>query len=398
MSGNRVRIKAENVRRERTGTHARITLLLDDDVLGWGVLNIERSDERGRLAKSAFDRFPDGVDNLCDLSALKSHLDAFTASLWDNTVSQDMPRLVTPAEEITPLVFLAKPYLLRGGGTILFAPPGLGKSYVSLLMAVSIDANVNTLWPINQARVLFINLERSAESVSRRLAMVNKALGLPATRPLLMLNRRGKALADIADGVRQCIKNDGIEVVFLDSISRFGTGDLNENQTANRTIDTLSSLCPTWFALGHTPRADDSHTYGSVHWDAGADLTVQLTAQVKDSMVGVGLKVTKSNDTPRGQKQAYALTFNGDYGLTEARIARPLEFGELALNQKVSPTREMWDYLVEMGDDTATGIAKALGRNRSNVSTLLNAGEGKVFIKTRKEGRNQYWGPGECPG
>ncbi len=390
ISGNTLLIKAENVRRERTGIHARITLLLDKVVLGWGVLNIERSEERGKLAKSAFDRFPEGVDNLCDLSTLKGHLDAFTASLWDNSVSQDIPKLATPAEDIAPLVFLAKPYVLKGGGTIMFAPPGAGKSYITLLMAVSVDAGISTLWPVNQAKVLFINLERSEESVTRRLTMVNKVLGLPATRPLLMLNRRGRALADVAESVKMAIKKYGVKVVFLDSISRFGTGDLNENVTANRTIDSLSSLCPTWFALGHTPRADDSHTYGSVHWDAGADLTVQLSSQLKDSALGVGLRVTKSNDAPRGQMQAYALVFSDDYGLTEARPARAHEFGELALSQKLSPTQEVINFLLDAGQATATEISDGLGRNRSNISSLLN--DGDDFIKTRREGRNQFWG------
>jgi hypothetical protein len=389
VSGNILCLRAENVRKERTGIHARLTILCDNTVLGWDVFNVERNEERQRLAKSAFERLPAGLDNLCDIATLKAHLDTFTSSLFDKSISQDMPQLIIPPEEITKLIFLAEPYVLRGGGTILFAPPGAGKSYAGLLLAVSIDAGINKLWLVNQARVLFINIERSAESVTRRLSMVNRALGLPATRPLLILNRRGKALSDIAEAVRKAIKRYQVDLVVLDSISRFGSGDLNENLTANRTVDALSSLCPTWLALGHTPRSDDSHAYGSVHFDAGADIMVKLTSVSKDAKLGIGLTVTKSNDTPKGRMEVLALTFNSD-GLTDARPAKPGEFGELALEQKMSVTQEVTQYLLDHGEASANEIATDLGRNYSNISGLLNASE--EFVCTRKDKKVKYWG------
>ncbi len=388
LTGNIITFRAENVRRERTGVHSRVTILLDGSPLAFDTFNIERDADRGRLARSAAERFPDGIDTLVNPSALKGYLDAFTASLWDNSVSQDMPRLVVPSEILPRLRFLLESYVLAGAGTILFAPPGAGKSYTTMLMAVSIDAGVSKLWPVNQARVLFVNLERSEESVRRRLWMCNKALGLPVTRPLLMLNRRGRTLAEISEAVKRCIRQEGVEVVFLDSISRSGAGDLIENQTANRTIDMLSALCPTWVALGHTPRADDTHAFGSVHFDAGADLMVQLTSQAKDGTLGIGLKVTKSNDTPKGPMQAYALQFV-DSALIDARPARSHEFGELAMSQKMSPVQEIINYLLEVGEATATEIADALDRDRANVSRLLNGCE--EFVKTRKVGKEQYW-------
>jgi hypothetical protein len=204
-----------------------------------------------------------------------------------------------------------------------------------------------------------------------------------------MLNRRGRALADIAEAVKRAIKKHEVRAVFLDSISRFGSGDLNENQTANRTIDTLSSISPTWFALGHTPRADESHAYGSVHFDAGADLMVQLSSESRGSTLGIGLRITKSNDTPRGQMQTYALTFNENC-LTDARTARPFEFVELLLQQKLTLTDKIKQVLREKTEATVTEIHKVVGGEYSSVSRLLTDSED--FTKTRKDGRNQYYG------
>ena len=388
MSSHTLRIRAENVRRERTGVHARITILLDEAVLSWDVFNVERSEERGRLAKSAYQRLPEGIDNLCGLEDLKAHLDSFASSLWDSAVDKDMPGLVTPSETIEKIEFYAEPFVVRGGGTILFAPPGFGKSYVCLLLAVSMDAGVNSLWPVRKARALFINLERSEESVKRRLAVVNRALGLPVNRPLLMLNRRGHALADIAEAVRKAIRQLRVDAIFLDSISRFGSGDLNENATANRMIDTLSSLCPTWLALAHTPRADETHAFGSVHFEAGADLMVRLSSERKGSDLGIGLSITKSNDVPHGQMRCYCLSFK-DSQLAAVRVANPGEFGELALAKKRSLTQEIAEYLMEEHTATTTQIANGIGRNRSNVSTVLN--ESEEFKKAGKAGKDQLW-------
>lgn len=389
ISGNALRLVAENVRRERTGVHARVSILLDDTPLSWDVFNVERSEERGRLAKSAYQRLPEGIDNLIGLEDMKGRLDSFAASLWDTVVSQDTPKLVTPSDTLAPIAFYAEPFVMRGGGTIMFAPPGFGKSFMCLCFAVSIDAGISKLWPVKQARVLFINLERSAESIERRLWAINKALGLPPTRSLMMLNRRGHTLADIADGVKRFVKQHGVDVIFLDSISRTGAGDLIENQTANRTIDLLSALCPTWFALAHSPRADETHVFGSMHFEAGSDVMVRLASEKKGDDLGIGLSITKSNDIPHGEQMSYCLSFQ-DRQLVSVRAARPYEFGELALARQQSPIQEIVSYLLEKGKATATQIANDLGRNRTNVSKLLNNSE--EFVKVNRDGPNQFWG------
>jgi len=387
LSGNSIILRAENIRRERNGVHSRITICLDSDVLAWDVFNIERNEERQRLARSAVDRLPDGIDNLCDLARLKGYLDAFTASLWEKAQERDKAEEEIPSGVTKPLVYLAEPYILRGGKTILYAPPGSGKSYTALLLAVSVDAGCSKLWNVLKAKVLFVNLERSQESVSRRLGMVNQALGLPITRPLLMLHRSGRTLADVADVLQRDVIQRGVQLVILDSISRAGAGDLVDNQTANTITDILSRICSSWLALAHSPRADATHAFGSVHFDAGADLAVQLTSETVNDTLGVGLKITKSNDVPPGPVRALAIEFAENS--ISVRQARPSEFGELTLAHKKSLSQEVREFLQTEGEATASQISEKLGRNRTNVATLLNS---EAFCKTRKEGKSQFYG------
>jgi hypothetical protein len=386
-SGQTITVRAENVRKERTGIHGKITILLEGRAIAFDTFNVERSEERGRLAKAAIEQLPEELQGICPLAWLRSKLDAFTSELWEKAQERDKAEEEIPSGVTKPLVYMAEPYILRGGKTILYAPPGSGKSYTALLLAVSVDAGCSKLWNVLKAKVLFVNLERSRESVSRRLGMVNQALGLPITRPLLMLHRSGRTLADVADVLQRDVKQRGVQLVILDSISRAGAGDLVDNQTANTVTDTLSRICPSWLALAHSPRADATHAFGSVHFDAGADLAVQLTSETVNDTLGVGLKITKSNDVPPGPVRALAIEF-GENSIS-VRQARPSEFGELTLTHKKSLSQEVRAFLQAEGEATATQISEKLGRNRTNVATLLSS---EAFTKTRKEGKNQFYG------
>lgn len=387
-----ITFKAESVRQERTGIHARISILCDLNPLAWGLLNIERSADRVTLANSAYKQLKGDIKEAYSNEDMHRDLNAFCFGLWDFTVSSCLPELMIGDDSQEPLTFMLYPYILEGGGTILFAPPGRGKSNTALLWAVSIDAGINTYWKVKQTPVLFVNLERSAQSLRRRLARINRVLGLPATRPLRTFNARGKSLSDIMPACRKAIKQYDIEVVVLDSISRAGFGDLTENKPVNAIIDNLSSLSDTWLALGHTPRSTDEHVFGGIHFDAGADIVVQLASEISpDGTLGIGYKITKSNDLPSLPQAVWALEFD-TLGLSSVRKAKPAEFLEVEGKNKRSMLITIMDWLQDKdtGEATGTEIADTLGFNRANVSDSLN--KSGQFVKTRKEGKNQFYG------
>ena len=258
---------------------------------------------------------------------------------------------------------------------------------------MSIDAGCSQFWPVEQGPVLFINLERSRKSVERRLTMVNRVLGLPATRPLFTLNARGHSLSEVLPACRKAIKKRGIKVVLLDSISRAGVGDLNENISGNKIIDALSSLCPTWVALGHTSRANEEHLFGSVMQDAGADICVLLSSQAKaDGVLGVGLQITKQNDSGFQGMKIYALEFSGDKGLVAFREAKPMEFPTIESHTPTDMEQQVLDWICDQdsGDATATQVEEALGFKRANISKLFTQ-SGK-FVQTRRVKQSVYYG------
>ena len=386
--------RVESLRMERTGVHGKVTILCDYVPLGWSLFNIERSEDRTKLANLAYKQVNKDIKEHYTDVDIRRDLDIFCAGAWDFNLSSYNPELLYGDEAPMPINFFLKPYIVEGGGTIIFAAPGKGKSFTALLWAASVNHGVNKYWQVNQAKVLFINLERSRESVRRRLSQVNKVLGLPATKPMLILNARGKSLSDVALPCKKMVEKFGIEVIVLDSISRAGYGDLTENRPVNAIIDSLSSLCKTWVALAHTPRADESHVFGGIMFEAGADIVVRVSSDIaSNGTLGTGYEITKSNDVPMTSGQViWAMEFD-ETGLTGFRRARVGEFLEIEGKRKIGMLEAIEEYIdnQDEGDATASMIADEVGLNRSNVSSIINSRSDK-FVKTRRVKTSQYYG------
>jgi hypothetical protein len=384
-TGDQLVITADAIRRQSTGVHARLAIFLNNTYLTHSNLNVERDEDRIRLANSAYAQFGSLIQTAYPAAALKHDLGIFSFGLWSAYLDIYSAEACCAESDGQPPEFYLKPYVMRGGGTIGFAPPGRGKSYWAVIMAICIDAGISTLWPVKQAKVMVINLERSRESVRHRIRQVNRCLNEDPSRPLLVLNARGRRLADIVAIAQRDIERHGVEVVILDSISRAGYGDLTENGPVNAIIDALNGLSPTWVALAHTPRSDESHVYGSIHFEAGEDIGVQLlTQRGPDGTLGIGFHVVKANDMAIPPLDVLALEFD-ENGLTAAYRARRHQFPEIECGRKLSLTEMAREYLLLVGKADADEIAKEIGKPRPEVSRYLT--HDANFGKERAPGR-----------
>ena len=373
-TGNRILFRTEDFRKQATGTHGKVFIGLDRRILNYTVLNMDRDEDRVRFVNSAFNMLPPILASAMDKGELKHTFDLFCLSGYKSYVGTQKASFMVPLADRTPPGFLIEPFIIRGGGSILFGPPGKGKSYVAMTIALAIDAGLTGMFNVDQGRVLFINLERSAESLQRRLLNINIALGIDETYPLLTLNARGKTLDDIVESVDESIREHDVKLVVLDSISRAGFGDLNDNRPVNKIIDTLNNTCETWLGLAHAPRADATHVYGSVHFDAGADIVIQQVSESHERTLGIGLNITKANDVGKHPMKVLGYEFD-DIGLKRIWMPQASEFPELMLARPMSTNDEVFDYLSDTDAATAGDIAIALGKSRSMISTILNGDE-----------------------
>ena len=391
-TGRTLKYIAEEIRKERTGTHAKVIIGMDTTILAWTTFNIERDEDRVRLANSASKAMGELDRQIWPQTDMKHALDVFCATLWDAKVGQIDIGYRGGSRRLEGPSYACKPFVIDGGGTIIYAPPGRGKSFTGMLMSVSMNAGVSTLFHVEQRRCLYVNLERDDESMDDRLARVNASLGLPEDREMAFVHERGKRLHDVVGAIERFIRNENIEVVLLDSISRSGYGDLNDNEPVNRIIDTLNGVCRTWVALAHTPRQDESHVFGSVHFDAGMDVGVMLTTQTakEGKTIGVGLTVTKANDgIVSGKPVLFALEFD-ETGLDRFRPATAWEFPQLSGNTEATMERTIDSLLMAVGNLSATDIARETGLRRNKVSSYLS--ENTLKYRRERSGKSVLYG------
>ncbi|MBU1028541.1 MAG: helicase RepA family protein [Nanoarchaeota archaeon] len=351
--------------------------------------NVFRDEERVRLANSAHAQFPD-IDRMAySKEDMRYDLGLFALELEKWLQGSLVPTLVKGDLNPKRLTFWLDPYIIENAGTLLFSPPGKGKSWLALLMAVSVDAGESPLWTVTQTPTMFVNLERSAKSIAKRLADVNGVLGLARDREMLVLNARGRGLAELNEPIQLAVKKHKIGLVVLDSISRAGLGTLVEDRTANAIIDTLNGFGCSWLALGHTARADDTHSYGSIHFEAGEDVGIRLVSQETADGLGLGLEVVKANDIKKPPRAFYSLSFDSD-GLVEADTARDNDFPELFELLPDRPLDKVRDAMSNAGGkSTTTEIAKNTGLDAGFVNKLLKH---PSFVRLQREGREVFYG------
>ena len=386
---HKINFRAENLRPEKTGTHAKITIYEQKadfqiterypygKLIVYDTFNIGRDAERGRLCNSAFKTMAEIQSEqtgftIYERDHLKKDLDEFCTQVWDVWIYKYSSELMAGDPTLIQQLRL-KPFVVSDGGTIMFARPKSGKSFMALAIAVSVDSGTNKLWEVDPCNVLYVNLERSPKSMQRRLAQVNNALGIPQNRP-----------SDISDRIQREVDKYDIRFVVLDSISRSGMGDLNDNKTANKITDSLNAIIQGsvergYLAIAHTSW-EEKHIYGSVMFEGAADVMVSVkTSKNHKEELGVQLEVDRANDIPSGvELPMLALSFN-EFGLSGIRKSSPEEFPELVPQSNIETIRK---YLLQSGSQTPIPISEETGINASTVRVVLSRGikEG-IFVK-----------------
>ena len=369
-----VTLRAQAIRQTRTGIHAKLTIGVGSTAIGWDNFNVERDGQRRTLAGHAIKEAEGiGLSLMNGKGYTRSHLEhelmLFCRGLWPEWIGGQAGGWVQGDPEHTEVSWRLKPYIPETGGVIWFGPKESGKTWLCLLCAASMEHGSYQMWDVEPTRVLVINLERSEEVMQRRLGRVNEVLGLDEGCKLLMLNRRGKRLADVYDAAGNMKKQEGVDHVLLDSLSRGGFGDLNENAAANDAIDGLNALCPSWSAFAHTARGDESHVYGSVHFENGADVLVGVTTELKGLTRGIGLKA-HGNDVPPNPLDIWAFEFE-PWGLSGVRKAQRFEFPEIEDEGVArSPEQQILDQFIH-GRQNNASLVHDLNWSTSTIAKYL---------------------------
>jgi Mrp family chromosome partitioning ATPase len=131
-----------------------------------------RHEERVKLSNAAYRHFSDVQKAKLPKEILQHEIDQFCADSHPVLIKALAPKLVS-GKSPAPPEWLCDGLVLKGGGTVLYGEQGKGKSTTALLVAASVDSGDNTFFNVPAPKTtLFVNLERSAESLARRLGTV----------------------------------------------------------------------------------------------------------------------------------------------------------------------------------------------------------------------------------
>lgn len=389
---------AKDIRKERNSVKAWVGIRIAGETVAYDEMHPDKDSERVRLSGSAHRQLGEETGRALPQEQIKKALSAFTYGLWEQHMGKIQPKLMN-GKRMKEKPWLLRPYLLKKAGVIMFAPPGASKSWTGLGIAITVDhglADSPYGDPVGRHKALYINLERSDESIQNRIADVNLCLGLEESRPLLTVSERGKTLADVAEQVREIIIKEQVEFVVLDSVSRAGMGDLRADADMNRIMDTLNGFDVAWLAIAHTPRADNTHSFGSIMADAAADLTLGLYF-VKDEETGrvvTVLRGGKANDMPTPRARYLAYEFESDH-LSCIRLTTASEYIALEAQQQsaiLETTVEKIEAILENGPRTPTELSEAIKDvSRQNIDYTLKHHPDR-FERLPKQGTRQPWG------
>ena len=134
----------EDLRKEKTGIHGRIELYLNTFLLGYDNFNFEKGGQRKSFAGDIFKKSAaQELSSVYNREDLTTDLESFTFDAWKVKIESGIQTELVKGDPFQEVSEFISGYVIKGGGTIINALPKQGKSYISMAMAVSVDAGVN---------------------------------------------------------------------------------------------------------------------------------------------------------------------------------------------------------------------------------------------------------------
>ncbi len=130
-TGVHLTLRAEAIRKQATGIHARVSILQDGFTLAYDLFNVERERDRIHLINSAYGKLGEAEKQALDKGLFAAKVDDFCREFYARYIGMFDAEELGGDPGLGPPAFLLSPYVLKGAGTIMFGPPGMGKTLCS---------------------------------------------------------------------------------------------------------------------------------------------------------------------------------------------------------------------------------------------------------------------------
>ena len=207
---------------------------------------------------------PDDVKDICEFFESYSN-DTFKDIMRQSVEGTFHYKALDLSVPPPPYDWLVEGLICRGDTTLLVGEPNVGKSWISLSLAVSMADGAKT-WmgmPMNaHGKVLYIDEENPHDVVYNRL----HKLGMNDFSNLRYLHRQGVRLDRNFDKLLDEAITYQPDMIVLDSLTRFHTRDENNaGEMAGLFNDSINMLCRETGAaviiLHHTNKSESTSSY-----------------------------------------------------------------------------------------------------------------------------------------
>lgn len=308
---------------------------------------------------------------------------------WDDTIEQlryyilDKVRqgepvmsLTTDSTDITPPTYLVYPILPRGQPTILFGLPGVGKSYISLIIYICLllpwyDNPLGLRVPDRPIRPLLLDYESDYNTTLWRAKRLQEGMGLP---PFEVNYRRCfTRLADDIEQIKLTMDQVKAECLIIDSLAAASGGDLLKAEMALEVFSAIRQLNTTSFIIAQTqkdPELKKRTIFGShIYEYYSRSIWEGKAAQIPgEDDIHIALHHTKSNESKRFETLGYRFFFNESKTIVNLENVKDVpEFRE-----DMSTQDKVFLALQELGKASVETIAEAAGVTESSTKVTLS--------------------------
>jgi putative DNA primase/helicase len=287
---------------------------------------------------------------------------------------------------LPPRAALLGDWFKEGDTGFLYAPRGLGKTWLSMLIACSIaNGGQAGPWPANGAhKVVYIDGEMAVDGMLERL------VGMQATENLAVLNHEilfhlGNKTLNLADHSTQSaittyLQEVGARLVVLDNLSCLCSGmEENKGDDWERILHWLLTLRRLKIAV-------------LIVHHAGRNGQMRGTSRREDAAFWVlKLEYAENEKSGQGRMAQFVSVFTKERNSGREQV--PLEWtfetdssGVVRITYKQADPLAVFRSWVECGYNTANAIAEVMDTSASTVSKLAKKAQevGWLAVKNRK--------------
>ncbi len=259
--------------------------------------------------------------------------------------------------------------------TILFGPPGTGKSALALALAISIQGGADVVpgWaPRCSAPVLYCDYEDTFANFTAQAEAISRGAGLPAP-PRIAYQRMTAALADQVEEVARVVTELGIGAIVVDSVEPAcgsGTDFEGVNARVHRLFDAIRLLGVDTLLIDHVAGTDLDREAASVKPIGGTAklararsvFEVRAEKDPAEGRIEVVVLDTKRNRRQKAPARGLAILFDDFEQSAARRIAfEQCEVSAPELTKKLSQREALVQLLQRTGARQPAEVAEELG-------------------------------------